>query len=160
MPRFVKYLRSPDQFPGGFSFRPSTLLQSSHFFFLFFFLLSFFLFHFSSIVTLCIISIYFLSSSLRPHVSFIQSGTNGSEVMPSESSLEIILFAEKGARVYFFSSRRSGASQPRCRIPCERFFRLPPPSLSISFGSRKEEEFHRRWIVVEREGEAIGEWTR
>ena len=81
------------------------------FFFLFFFL-SFFLFHFSSIVTLCIISIYFLSSSLRPHVSFIQSGTNGSEVMPSESSLEIILFAEKGARVYFFSSRRSGASQP------------------------------------------------
>ena len=26
MPRFVKYLRSPDQFPGGFSFRPSPLL--------------------------------------------------------------------------------------------------------------------------------------
>lgn len=136
MPRFVKYLRSPDQFPGGFSFRPTHPPSSNPPFFFFFSL------PFSSISRRSSRSASSLFIFFRPHVSFIQSGTNGSEVMPSESSLEIILSRRKSGASLFLSSRRGGASQPRS---LRRLF-----SPSISFGSRKGEEFHHRWIVVGR----------
>lgn len=139
MPRFVKYLRSPDQFPVGFSFRPTpSLLQSSFFFFPPPFFLSLpFLVDRHALHHLYLFS--FVSTPLPlPHVSFIQSGTNGSEVMPLESSLEIILSRRKGREFISFLEEKWSEPTTLPRSLWTLFSpSLPPPFRLVSARERK-----------------------